>query len=68
MSTAADLSLRLAKIDDHRMALARRLEDGYDRIERALAEGQDVSQWEVFWVDLLRQYEELCDERLGAAA
>ena len=37
--------------------LESRLEDGYRRIEQALARGEDVGDWEVFWIDLLRQYE-----------
>lgn len=41
--------------------LAARLEDGYDRIDAAQATGLDVTAWEVFWVDLLRQYQAACD-------
>lgn len=38
-------------------ALERRLDDGYARIEEALARGEDVSAWESFWIDLLHLYE-----------
>ncbi len=38
-----------------------RLEDGYDRIERALADGEDVTRWDDLWRKLLREYEEVCD-------
>ena len=44
-----------------RTALQLRLEDGYQRIERALQAGQDVTRWEDFWVQLLAQYEQVCD-------
>lgn len=37
--------------------LEARLDDGYWRIEQARARGEDVSAWEDFWIDLLRQYE-----------
>ncbi|MCC6314410.1 MAG: hypothetical protein IT337_10400 [Thermomicrobiales bacterium] len=50
-----------------REALRRRLEDGDERIAQALAAGQDVERWEAFWIDLLHQYEALCDEERLAA-
>ncbi|MGC4107048.1 MAG: hypothetical protein QM753_12000 [Thermomicrobiales bacterium] len=48
-----DLSLR---------TLERRLDDGYRRIDEGIADGVDVSRWEEFWIDLLRQYEVLADQ------
>jgi hypothetical protein len=42
-------------------ALEARLGDGYDRIEAARRSGRDVTQWEDFWLDLLRQYEAAYD-------
>ncbi len=48
--------------------LERRLEDGYRRIEEAKVQGRDVKAWEEFWIQLLREYEEICDGlRLAAA-
>lgn len=44
-----------------RETLNRRLEDGYRRIEEAQAQGRDVKHWEEFWIQLLREYEALCD-------
>lgn len=38
--------------------LAKRLDDGWKRIEDAQRRGQDVMDWNDFWIDLLRQYEE----------
>jgi hypothetical protein len=43
-------------------ALERRLDDGYRRIEQARVDGADVRAWEDFWIQLLREYEGLCDE------
>ncbi|MGN6033399.1 MAG: hypothetical protein ACTHQE_17235 [Thermomicrobiales bacterium] len=48
-----DLSLR---------TLERRLDDGYRRIDQGIADGLDVSHWEEFWIDLLRQYEIVADQ------
>lgn len=48
-----------------RDSLYQRLEVGYDKIERGLAEGRDMSSWEDFWADLLREYERVCDELAG---
>lgn len=49
-------------LEAHRDSLYRRLELGYARIERGLAEGEEVTTWEDFWVSLLREYERVCDE------
>jgi hypothetical protein len=43
--------------DPRRKTLASRLEDGYVRIEQAMARGEDVTAWEDFWIDLLHEYE-----------
>ncbi len=48
-------------------SLERRLDDGYARIEQAIARGEDVTSWEAFWIDLLRQYESAWDELPEAA-
>lgn len=54
-------------LDRRCQSLARRLEDGYQRIDQAIATGADVAAWESFWIDLLREYESVCDELLEAA-
>lgn len=46
--------------------LEQRLEDGYRRIEAALDQGADVESWETFWVDLLAEYESVCDNAAAA--
>jgi len=45
----------------------RRLEDGYARIDEASLSGNDVSEWESFWIHLLREYEDICQELERAA-
>ena len=45
-----------------RDALYRRLEDGYRKVEQGLVEGRDVADWETFWIELLREYERVCDD------
>lgn len=54
-------------LDRRRQLLVRRLDDGYDRIDQAVASGADVAAWETFWIDLLREYESVCEEMLVAA-
>lgn len=65
-----ELTERAAPILDlssHRDAIARRLDDGYTRIDHAIANGEDVRTWEDFWVTLLGEYEALSDELSTAA-
>lgn len=47
---------------EHREALARRLDDGFIRIEQAIVAGEDVKTWEDFWLTLLAEYEAISDE------
>jgi hypothetical protein len=54
-------------IADRRRVLAHRLDDGYRRIDEALRDGADVDAWEEFWIRLLQEYEEVCDELKLAA-
>ncbi len=57
-------TLRTRQHDIHtrRLVLQRRLEDGYRRIDQALAQGEDIGTWEAFWIRLLHEYESVCDE------
>lgn len=60
----------MASIQDLRRrqtTLEQRLEDGYARIGAAEIEGRDVAAWERFWLELLSEYEHICDELLDAA-
>jgi len=54
-------------LEDHRASLEHRLHEGYLRIEEALAAGQDVTSWERFWIELLHQYEFICNQLRQAA-
>jgi hypothetical protein len=47
--------------------LRRRLDAGYERIELAKRSGVDTRTWEEFWVNLLHEYEAVCDELEQAA-
>lgn len=47
-------------ISSRRESLERRLDDGYRRIDEAALSGVDVSDWESFWIRLLREYEDVC--------
>lgn len=49
------------RLNDPLDTLERRLNDGYARIDQALAQGNDVSAWEDFWIELLHQYESAVD-------
>lgn len=50
-----------------RESLERRLDEGYRRIDEAELAGGDVSEWESFWIRLLREYEDVCREHDLAA-
>jgi hypothetical protein len=54
-------------LDAHRDALERRLADGYLRIDEAALAGADITEWESFWLRLLREYEDVCRELDPAA-
>jgi hypothetical protein len=49
------------RLEKRASVLYLRLEDGYARIERSLADGQDVTKWDDLWKRLLREYEQVCD-------
>jgi hypothetical protein len=52
---------------DQQSELARRLETGYDYIDGMIAAGEDVTKLEDFWIDLLHQYEAVCEGLAEAA-
>lgn len=56
-----DTSSYSGELNESLIMLEHRLNDGYARIEQALAQGQDVTAWEDFWIDLLHQYEAAMD-------
>ena len=52
---------RIQDLTEKRDTLIGRLDNGAAAIEKARAEGQDVTSWEDFWIVLLRNYETVCD-------
>lgn len=48
-------------VEDTLQRFERRLDDGFMLIEQRRAEGIDVTALEAFWINLLHQYEALCD-------
>lgn len=52
----------MATTVEQRNTLEARLHDGWNRIEQAAAAGSNTSEWEVFWLTLLHDYEEVCRE------
>ncbi len=57
----------LKPVDDEATTLLKRLEDGYEKIEVAQASGRDTAFLEEFWINLLHEYEAVCDELQKAA-
>jgi len=55
------------ELEIRRDSFRRRLDDGYARIDAAALSGSDVSEWESFWIRLLREYEDVCRELDRAA-
>jgi hypothetical protein len=49
-----------ARLEVRRESLARRLDDGYLRIDEGILAGHAVDEWEAFWIRLLHEYEEVC--------
>ena len=60
-------SFSSSDLDARRRSLEDRLDDGYHRIDQAVLSGADVSQWELFWLRLLSEYEDVCRELDRAA-
>jgi hypothetical protein len=58
-------------LEDRRATLSRRLDIGFGKIEEAARQGQDIARWEKAWLELLAEYEDVCDQlasRLASAA
>jgi hypothetical protein len=67
MPARDELTAGNSDLDDRLLLLAGRLHDGYARIDQAALAGDDVSEWETFWIKLLREYEHVCSELERAA-
>ena len=59
--------VRIDQLQLRKRSLEQRLEEGDRRIEEAALLGQDVHAWEEFWLNLLAEYESICDELDEAA-
>jgi hypothetical protein len=49
-------------LEARRDTLYEKMEEGYSRIERGLDEGRDITRWEEVWLQLLSEYEAVCDQ------
>jgi hypothetical protein len=49
-------------LEQRRDTLAARLEMGFEKIEQAEREGKDTVRWEQAWLQLLKEYEGVCDQ------
>lgn len=49
-------------IEARRDTLYERLEQGYQRIETGLDQGEDVKTWEDLWLALMNEYEAVCEQ------
>jgi hypothetical protein len=45
-----------------------RLENGFRKIGEAMANQIEVTDWENFWIELLREYEQIADDLAAYAA
>ena len=52
----------VAKLVEKRDEYVERLDVGAAKIEEARSQGKDVSTWEDYWIQLLHQYEAVCDK------
>lgn len=50
-----------------RLSYQRRMDDGHEYIERARVNGAEVAAWETFWLDLLREYEQVCEQLMPSS-
>ena len=52
----------IARLSEKRDEYVERLDIGAAKIEEARSQGKDVTSWEDYWIQLLRQYEAVCDK------
>ncbi|MDQ3779666.1 MAG: hypothetical protein M3354_03820 [Chloroflexota bacterium] len=67
LSEPIDLAARRQVIEARKTVLMQRLDDGYQRIDGALGDGGNLATWEEFWIQLLDEYESVCDALEKAA-
>ena len=52
----------ITRLMEKRDEYVERLDIGAAKIEEARSQGKDVTLWEDYWIQLLRQYEAVCDK------
>ena len=52
----------ITRLMEKRDEYVERLDIGAAKIEEARGQGKDVTLWEDYWIQLLRQYEAVCDK------
>lgn len=52
----------IARLEEKKKEYEERLTIGADKIEEARGQGKDVTSWEDYWIQLLRQFEAVCDK------
>jgi hypothetical protein len=55
----------MSALETRRDTLYERLEKGYERISEGLDQGRDITKWEDLWLELLNEYEIVCNELEG---
>ena len=67
MKQSTPTPFRRLDADQSLARLEQRLNEGYELIEKRRAAGLDVTKLEDFWIELLHEYEDRCDEHPLAA-
>lgn len=52
----------IAKLEEKKGEYVERLDIGGAKIEEARSQGKDVTKWETYWCELLKEYEAVCDK------
>jgi hypothetical protein len=61
-TTLLQREMFITRLMEKRDEYVTRLDIGAVKIEEARAQGKDVSTWEDYWIQLLHQYEAVCDK------
>jgi hypothetical protein len=60
--TGAERAATIKRLEDKRDEYQGRLDEGAVKIEEARRQGKDVSEWESYWLELLKRYGHLSDK------
>ncbi len=58
----AEVEQNIMRLEEKRDEYVERLDLGASKIETARMQGKDVTMWEDYWIQLLHQYEAVCDK------